>query len=197
MLQAADILILDEPTNDLDIPTLEVLEETLLSFPGVLVLVTHDRFLLDSVSTQILALDGNGGAQFFSGVAQWETWTRDRKTPSRASGVTVKSNASSSSSNSKPSAPNTLSSSEKRELERIEAKIEQADAKASEIESSLITPAIASDAVKLREGWDALEEARGGNHTALHALGRVRVQTRWLTCRLLNMVPQRDFRNLR
>src|SRR6185295_13812702 len=61
MLRPADLLILDEPTNDLDIPTLEVLEESLAEFPGALVLVTHDRLLLDSVATVILALDGQGG----------------------------------------------------------------------------------------------------------------------------------------
>ena len=60
MLEPADLLLLDEPTNDLDIPTLEVLEESLLEFPGALVLVTHDRYLLDRVSTQLLALDGAG-----------------------------------------------------------------------------------------------------------------------------------------
>ncbi len=60
MLEPADLLLLDEPTNDLDIPTLEVLEESLLEFPGALVLVTHDRYLLDRVSTRILALDGRG-----------------------------------------------------------------------------------------------------------------------------------------
>src|SRR5579862_383136 len=52
MLQPADVLLLDEPTNDLDIPTLEVLEESLTDFPGALVLVTHDRYLLDRVSNQ-------------------------------------------------------------------------------------------------------------------------------------------------
>ena len=60
MLQPADLLVLDEPTNDLDIPTLEVLEESLLDFPGALVLVSHDRQLIDRVSTEILALDGVG-----------------------------------------------------------------------------------------------------------------------------------------
>ncbi|HZK80567.1 MAG TPA: ABC-F family ATP-binding cassette domain-containing protein, partial [Humisphaera sp.] len=53
----ADLLILDEPTNDLDIPSLEVLEESLSEFPGALVLVTHDRFMIDRVSTELLALD--------------------------------------------------------------------------------------------------------------------------------------------
>ena len=60
MLQPADILLLDEPTNDLDIPTLEILEESLLEFRGSLVLVTHDRYMLDRVSNIVLGLDGEG-----------------------------------------------------------------------------------------------------------------------------------------
>ena len=63
MLEPADVLLLDEPTNDLDIPTLEILEESLLEFHGALVLVTHDRYLLDRVSTIVLGLDGSGKAQ--------------------------------------------------------------------------------------------------------------------------------------
>ncbi len=61
MLQPADLLLLDEPTNDIDIPTLEVLEESLMEFSGALVLVTHDRYMLDRVSTTVLGLDGEGG----------------------------------------------------------------------------------------------------------------------------------------
>ncbi|HEY0511937.1 MAG TPA: ABC-F family ATP-binding cassette domain-containing protein, partial [Thermoanaerobaculia bacterium] len=70
MLRPADLLILDEPTNDLDIQTLEVLEESLEEFPGALVLVTHDRFMLDRVSTEIIALDGKGAARSFASVLQ-------------------------------------------------------------------------------------------------------------------------------
>src|SRR5882672_1101232 len=70
MCEPADVLILDEPTNDLDIPTLEVLEDSLAEFDGGLVLVTHDRLMLDRVSTMILALDGRGGAAAFAGTAQ-------------------------------------------------------------------------------------------------------------------------------
>src|SRR6185369_219950 len=72
MREPADLLVLDEPTNDLDIPTLEVLEESLAEFEGGLVLVTHDRFMLERVSTMILALDGAGGAATFADYAQWE-----------------------------------------------------------------------------------------------------------------------------
>jgi ATP-binding cassette subfamily F protein uup len=71
MLEPADLLLLDEPTNDLDIPTLEVLEESLLEFKGALVLVTHDRYLLDRVSTVVLGLDGSGKAERFADYSQW------------------------------------------------------------------------------------------------------------------------------
>ena len=60
MLEPADVLLLDEPTNDLDIPTLEILEDNLLEFPGALVLVTHDRYLLNRVASTVLGLDGDG-----------------------------------------------------------------------------------------------------------------------------------------
>jgi ATP-binding cassette subfamily F protein uup len=71
MLEPADLLLLDEPTNDLDIPTLEILEESLLEFEGALVLVTHDRYLLDRVSTVVLGLDGSGKAERFADYSQW------------------------------------------------------------------------------------------------------------------------------
>ncbi|HTG74916.1 MAG TPA: ABC-F family ATP-binding cassette domain-containing protein [Terriglobia bacterium] len=74
MLQPADVMLLDEPTNDLDIPTLEVLEDSLMDFPGAFVLVTHDRYLMDRVSTLVLGLDGMGHAERFADVSQWEAW---------------------------------------------------------------------------------------------------------------------------
>ena len=83
MLQPADLLLLDEPTNDLDIPTLEVLEDSLTDFPGALVLVTHDRFLLDRVSTAVLGLDGRGGAELYADYWQWEQAQVVRKAQGR------------------------------------------------------------------------------------------------------------------
>ena len=62
MLQPADLLLLDEPTNDLDIPALEVLEDSLAEFPGRLVLVSHDRDLMDRLCTEVVGLDGRGGS---------------------------------------------------------------------------------------------------------------------------------------
>src|SRR5436309_6429854 len=77
MLRPADVLLLDEPTNDLDIPTLEVLEESLEDFPGALVLVTHDRFMLDRISTELLAIDGKGGARIHVDLGEWERAKED------------------------------------------------------------------------------------------------------------------------
>jgi ATP-binding cassette subfamily F protein uup len=71
MLQPADLLLLDEPTNDLDIPTLEVLEGCLAEFPGALVLVSHDRDLMDRCCTEVVGLDGRGGAALYGSVGQW------------------------------------------------------------------------------------------------------------------------------
>jgi ABC transport system ATP-binding/permease protein len=73
MVQPADLLFLDEPTNDLDIPALEVLEESLAEFPGALVLVSHDRELLDRLCTEVVGLDGRGGAAIYGSVEQWLT----------------------------------------------------------------------------------------------------------------------------
>jgi ATP-binding cassette subfamily F protein uup len=81
MLATADVLLLDEPTNDLDIPTLEVLEDSLLEFPGAIVLVSHDRYLLDRVSTVVIGLDGsptNGAGGVFADYSQWEAFRAEQ-----------------------------------------------------------------------------------------------------------------------
>jgi ATP-binding cassette subfamily F protein uup len=84
MLESADLLLLDEPTNDLDIPTLEILEESLLEFEGALVLVTHDRYLLDRVSNIVLGLGsdnaGGGTIKRFADYSQWATYQAEVQT---------------------------------------------------------------------------------------------------------------------
>src|ERR1700710_917104 len=94
MLRPADLLLLDEPTNDLDIPTLEVLEDSLTDFPGALVLVTHDRYLLDRVSTAVLGLDGQGGAQLFADYWQWEQAKVEAPKPAKKEAVSAVSPSS-------------------------------------------------------------------------------------------------------
>ncbi len=94
MLQEAQILVLDEPTNDLDLPTLAVLEEALTGFDGAVLLVTHDRYFLDQVATTILAFDspsptgvaGTGANSIvpFASLAQWEGWRAERLVAARA-----------------------------------------------------------------------------------------------------------------
>lgn len=152
MLQPADILLLDEPTNDLDIPTLEILEEGLLEFRGSLVLVTHDRYLLDRVSTIVLGLDGltvdgQGGAASFADYSQWETWQAERKqgrnqTKPSSSPVT-------DSSASQVQAQKKLSYLEGREYAGIEERISEAEQKLQAKRAALEDPAIASDGPRL------------------------------------------------
>ncbi len=115
MLEPADLLLLDEPTNDLDIPTLEILEESLLEFKGALVLVTHDRYLLDRVSTIVLGLDGSGKAQAFADYSQWAT--------EQAAPRPAKPKASPQRAPAAPAAKKKLSYLESREYESIEQRI--------------------------------------------------------------------------
>ncbi len=72
MLQPADVLLLDEPTNDLDIPTLETLEESLIDFPGALVLITHDRCMLDRICNSVLAFGDPEKTHLYADYTQWE-----------------------------------------------------------------------------------------------------------------------------
>ncbi len=152
MLQPADVLVLDEPTNDLDIPTLEVLEESLCEFPGAVVLVTHDRFLFERVSTTVLALDGNGGAVPFADYAQWETTQRDRAAialkPRREPPAT------------KTPARGRLTWTEQREWDGMEAAILAAEESAARCLEAARDPAIATDASELARRCEALRVAQ-------------------------------------
>jgi ABC transport system ATP-binding/permease protein len=153
MLEPADLLLLDEPTNDLDIPTLDALEESLLEFPGALVLVTHDRYLLDRVSNQILALDGRGGGVFFSDYTQWEASVRAARErqasasrrpsaegPRRAVGERTRR----------------LGYREQREWDQMEARILDAEARLDTCRRAADDPAVVSDHQALAERLHAL-----------------------------------------
>jgi ATP-binding cassette subfamily F protein uup len=161
MLQPADVLLLDEPTNDLDIPTLEILEESLLEYPGALVLVTHDRYMLDRISTIVLGLDGLGGAERFADYSQWDAWQRPRQTkanPNLSSGP--KSSASAAGTSQPSGGKKKLSYMEARELSTIEERIAEAEKQVDVKRSALEDPAITSDSALLRETCIQLEDAQ-------------------------------------
>jgi ATP-binding cassette subfamily F protein uup len=166
MLQPADVLLLDEPTNDLDIPTLEILEENLLEFPGALVLVTHDRFLLDRVSTVVFGLDGFGGSERFADYSQWEEW-RDqgqatRKGPLLASPAPKNGSQSTHGAAVAPSRPakKKLKYKEARELELMEQNIAAAETALAEKAAALNNPEIATDGTRLHTASLELEQAQ-------------------------------------
>ena len=156
MLQPADVLLLDEPTNDLDIPTLEVLEESLLEFRGSLVLVTHDRYMLDRVSTVVLGLDGQGGAQTFADYSQWETWQEERKPPAKAPGAPAPRGAG--------PGKKKLSYLEAREYAGIEQRIAAAEHLLQGKRAQLEDPAIASDAPRLLAVHEEMEAVQKELH---------------------------------
>jgi ATP-binding cassette subfamily F protein uup len=151
MLQPADVLLLDEPTNDLDIPTLEVLEESLLEYRGALVLVTHDRYMLDRVSTVVFGLDGMGGAERFADYSQWEAWQRSQIASGKSNrSVETQSPAISANGPKSSLTKKKLSYKETRELETIEQRIADAERELQAKHDIFQDLAIASDAVRLR-----------------------------------------------
>jgi len=156
MLQPADVLMLDEPTNDLDIPTLEVLEETLLEFSGALVLVTHDRLLLDRVSNSILALgSADGRVSHFADYAQWEAESRASAAAAARSGGAKEPAAA-----RLPARDKGLSYRERREWEQMEQAILAAEERVAGCENAAADPAIVSDAAALHARYTELETAR-------------------------------------
>jgi len=166
MLQPADILLLDEPTNDLDIPTLEILEESLIDFPGSLVLVTHDRYMLDRVSSIVLGLNGKGAANTFADYAQWEAWQalrpRSDNTPDAATttGCPTHSRSLRMSGQDATPARKKLSYLEAREYASIEQRVEEAEQLVKAKRAELEDPANAMDAPRLVSAQTALDAAQ-------------------------------------
>jgi ATP-binding cassette subfamily F protein uup len=156
MLVTTNLLVLDEPTNDLDLQTLDVLEECLAEFPGAVLLVSHDRWFLDRVTNRILAFGkdeaGRGTITELAGLDQWEAWRRERDAdaPEKARAA-----ATLSREDARPKRRGYL---EQRELEGMEARIQAAEAARDALRAETESPENASDAGKLVELLRALEE---------------------------------------
>ena len=159
MLEPADLLLLDEPTNDLDIQTLEILEASLLEYTGALVLVTHDRFMLDRVSTVVLGLDGKGGAERFGDYSQWEQWQRsgggEAGKREEGRGKSEPETAAEKSSGKKK-----LSYLEAREYAGIEAKVDAAEERLNAARDLLDEPSVATNADALTAALHEMKKAQ-------------------------------------
>lgn len=139
MLQPVDILLLDEPTNDLDIPTLETLEESLLEFPGAIVLITHDRCMMDRVCNSVLSLGNSQKPNIFTDYRQWEASTKQSEPPIKEDNK-----------QKEPSAAK-ISYQAKKELDAIERKIIKLEEDVHNLNHLLEKPEVAENPTKLEE----------------------------------------------
>lgn len=150
MLEPADILFLDEPTNDLDISTLEVIEESLKEFAGAVVLISHDRCLMDRVCTSIIGLGNGDTPQFFADYGKWEQaqiQPAKKEAPAKPQLSTP------------PPQPKKLSYKEQKELEGMEKNIENQEGEIAALQQQLESPELATDPHKSLECYRLLAKA--------------------------------------
>jgi ATP-binding cassette subfamily F protein uup len=156
MLEPADVLVLDEPTNDLDLPTLGVLEQSIEEFDGPVLLVTHDRAMLERLSTQVIVLGGPDGQS--AQVADLDQALRALKAFESATAAVAPRDAS-----PRPAAPRAptqpqrkkLSYNDQREYDGIEAAIAKAEDAAAKADEHMNDPALQSNHVAFRKACDA------------------------------------------
>ena len=131
-LKPSNILILDEPTNDLDIDTLDLLEELLINFQGTVILVSHDRAFINNVVTSTLAFEGNGAINHY--VGGYNDWLRQRDKPLKAAKKVQKSQTA-----NKPSSKK-LSYNDQRELDSLPDRIEKLESEITELSQIICQP---------------------------------------------------------
>jgi ATP-binding cassette subfamily F protein uup len=144
MLRPAQVLVLDEPTNDLDLPTLRVLEDALTTFTGAVLLVSHDRYFLDQVATQLLAFHTRPGEEgqvtAFADLSQWEAW--------RPSQVVARTRTAAAAA-SAPAGRKKLSYNDQRDWDTMEARITAAERRLAALVSETGLPELVSDGPRL------------------------------------------------
>jgi len=186
LLEGGNLLILDEPTNDLDLPTLRALEEALCAFDGAEVIVSHDRFFLDRVATHVLVLDGHGGARMHIGEVSTllEDMTRERAARGGAAVAAgemrkqIEIPVPTGSPKKVPPAATKkkLSFQEKKDLAALEAAIEEAEERKHAIDAKLADPKIYQQggamAGKLQKERKALLQQLEGDLKRWEELGK-------------------------
>jgi ATP-binding cassette subfamily F protein uup len=163
--KSANLLVLDEPTNDLDIETLELLEEILLGFEGTVLLVSHDRDFMDNVITSLIVLDGNGGVnEYVGGYSDWEarggslTGAQAGSSTKTTKPAKLKSSAEQKPAETKKSK---LSYKDQRELGNLPAKIEKLEQQLSLLEQQLSEPGFyQSDQEQIKHVTGELEKVQ-------------------------------------
>jgi len=168
MLSDANVLVLDEPTNDLDLSTLRALEEALCAYPGAVVVVSHDRWFLDRVATHVLHLDGDGNARLHTGGASDlldELWRSEQPAPAKNPRRDARPAPA-----DEPARQRKLSYMEQRELEQIGGRIEELERALAQLDEQLSDAGLyQGDGARARE----LQERRGTASTTLEqALAR-------------------------
>lgn len=148
MLETAEILILDEPTNDLDIPTLEVLEESLQEFAGALLLITHDRYLMDRVCDEILYLAGDGTVKVFADTYQLTNYQKSLVVTEEVAEVRTPSD-----NKLRHQQLKTL----RKSFNKTERDIDKAETRKTTLEHQLHDPENATDPAKLAELSQSIE----------------------------------------
>jgi ABC transport system ATP-binding/permease protein len=183
-LREANLVILDEPTNDLDLVTLQVLESVLADFPGCVLMVTHDRFFLDKIATRLLVFEGDGAVHQHEGGYDLYRRLREQREAARVEaeeqGRKSRAAATPAQPRERSAGPRKLSYREQQELRGIEERILEAEARKEEIAARLGDPALYSEApeevarvsAEFRESeaevdalyarWAELEEIRSG-----------------------------------
>ena len=158
MLRKANVLVLDEPTNDLDMATLDVLEDVLREFNGAVILVTHDRYFLDQTTEQIMAFaeDRNGDKTIerFAGLAQWEAWQEARANEPVSPPKPAAAQAAAKSAKKK------LTFKDQRELDQMEGNIKKAEGRLETLTAESQKPEIASNSSRLTEITRQMAEAQ-------------------------------------
>ncbi|HGY11364.1 MAG TPA: ATP-binding cassette domain-containing protein, partial [Desulfobacterales bacterium] len=151
MLSPCDVLLLDEPTNDLDILSLEVLEDSIRQFPGAVVIVSHDRFLMDNVCHRILYLDPDSDAKFFKDFNQI---LNHRLT------LLEKPRKIKKASRKKANPPLSFSYKDQYELDHIEEKILDAETEVQSLSDKIQSPEIISIPEKMNQYCSLLKQAQ-------------------------------------
>ena len=149
LMTSPNFLILDEPTNDLDIITLQILEEYLRSFKGCVIVVSHDRYFMDKVVDHVLVFHGDGQVQDFPGnYTQYREWKRERDEQQKATkGETDKSRQNAYREENQSNRKRRLTFKEKQEYQTLETEIDRLETEKASLEEALSSGLLSSDEI--------------------------------------------------